>query len=190
MLLYHSWECKLMQPLWRAVWRFPEKIKKIALWSCNLTSRHISRENFDSKRYMHSNVHRSTIYNHQDIEATYMSINRWMDKENVYTFSMHTMQSVQSLSSVWLFATPWTAAGQASLSITNSWSLLKLMSIELWCHPAISAICCPLLLVPSIFASIRVFSSESALHIRWPKYWSFFQLQHQSFQWIFRVNFL
>ena len=80
--------------------------------------------------------------------------------------------SVQSLSCVRLFATPWTAARQASLSITSSLSLLKLMSIEsaMLSNPLI--LCGPLLLPPSIFPSIRVFS-ESVLHIRWPKYWSF-----------------
>ena len=69
--------------------------------------------------------------------------------------------------------TPWTAACQASLSITNSWSLLKLMSIESVMPPNHLIHCRPLLLLPSIFPSIRVFSSESLLHIRWPKYWSF-----------------
>ena len=75
--------------------------------------------------------------------------------------------------SVQLFETPWTAAHQASLSITNSRSLLKLMSIESVMPSNHLILCCPLLLLPSIFASIRVFSSESALLIRWPKYWSF-----------------
>ena len=69
--------------------------------------------------------------------------------------------------------TPWTAAHQASLSITNSWSLLKLMSIELVTPFNHLILCHPLLLLHSIFPSIRVFSNESALHIRWPKYWSF-----------------
>ena len=69
--------------------------------------------------------------------------------------------------------TPWTAACQASLSFTISWSLLKLMSIESVMPSNRLILCCPLLLLPSIFPSIRVFSSESALHIRWPKYWSF-----------------
>ena len=69
--------------------------------------------------------------------------------------------------------TPWTAARQRSLSFTISWSLLKLMSIELMMPPNHLILCCPLLLLPSIFPSIRVFSSETALHIRWPKYWSF-----------------
>ena len=81
--------------------------------------------------------------------------------------------SVQSLSHVWLFAIPWTAARQASLSITNSWSLPKLMSIELVMPSNHLILCRPLLLLPSIFPSIRVFSNESALCIRWPKYWSF-----------------
>ena len=81
--------------------------------------------------------------------------------------------SVQSLSRVWLFVTPWTAACQASLSITNSWSLLKLMSVESVIPSNHLILCRPLLLPPSIFPSIRVFSNESALHIRWLKYWSF-----------------
>ena len=72
-----------------------------------------------------------------------------------------------------LFATPWTAAYQASLSITDSWSLLKLMSIELVMPSNHLIICCPLLLPPSILPSIRVFSNESVLRVRWPKYWSF-----------------
>ena len=81
--------------------------------------------------------------------------------------------SVQSLSCVQLFATPWTAAHQASLFITNSWSLLKLMSIKLVMPSNHLILCRPLLLLPSIFPSIRVFSSETVLHIRRPKYWSF-----------------
>ena len=83
-----------------------------------------------------------------------------------------TVQSVQLLSRVRLFATPWTAARQASLSITNSWSLLKLMSIELMTPSNHFILFRPLLLLPSIFPSIRVFSNESVLPIRWPKYWS------------------
>ena len=79
---------------------------------------------------------------------------------------------VQSLSRVQLFATPWTAVCQASLSITNSWSLLKLMSIES-VMPSNHLILCHPLLLPSIFPSIRVFSNGSVLCIRWPKYWSF-----------------
>ena len=81
--------------------------------------------------------------------------------------------SVQSLSHVWLFATPCTAAHQASLSITNSGSLLKLMSIESVMPSNHLILCHPLLLLPSIFPSIRIFSNESVPWIRWPKYWSF-----------------
>ena len=81
--------------------------------------------------------------------------------------------SVQLLNRVWLFVTPWTAAHQASLSITNSQSLLKFMSIESVMTSNHLILCPPLLLLPSIFPSIRVFSYESVLHIRWPKYWSF-----------------
>ena len=88
-------------------------------------------------------------------------------------FSCIQFSSVQSLSHVWLFATPWIAAHQASLSNTNSWSLLKPMSSESVMPSNHLILCHPLLLLPSIFASIRVFSNESALRIRWPKYWSF-----------------
>ena len=81
--------------------------------------------------------------------------------------------SVQSLSRVRLFVTPWTTAHQASLSIASSWSLLKLMSIESVMPSSHLILCHPLLLLPSIFPSIRVFSNESVLRIRWPKYWRF-----------------
>ena len=81
--------------------------------------------------------------------------------------------AVQLLSRVWLFATPWITAHQASLSFTNSWSLLKLMSIESVMPSNHLILCHPLLLLPSISPSIRVFSNESDLPIRWPKYWSF-----------------
>ena len=81
--------------------------------------------------------------------------------------------SVQSLSHVWLFVTPWTAAHQASLSITNPWSLLKPMSIESVMPSNHLILWRPLLLLPPIFPSIRVFSNESALRIRWPNDWSF-----------------
>ena len=84
-----------------------------------------------------------------------------------------SVSSVQSLRHVRLLATPWTAARQASLSITNSWSLLKLMSIVSVIPSNHLILCRPLLLPPSIFPSIRVFSSESALRIRWPKHCSF-----------------
>jgi len=105
----------------------------------------------------------------------------WWDKEDIFRWHINTcrvapeskISSVQSLSCVWLFATPWTAARQAPLSIINSQSLLKLMSIELVMPSNHLILCHPLLLLPSIFPSIRVFSNKSALRIRWPKYWSF-----------------
>ena len=101
--------------------------------------------------------------------------------------SQHQFSSVQSLSPVRHFATPRTTAHQATLSITNFQSPLKPMSIESVMPSNHLILCSPLLLLPSIFPSIRVISNESALCIRWPKYWSF---SHQSFQWIFRIYFL
>ena len=92
---------------------------------------------------------------------------------NNFSFHLTVFRSVQSLNSVQLFETPWTAAHQASLSITNSRSLLKLMSIE-WVMPSNHLMLCrPLFLPPSIFPSIRVFSKESVLQVRWPKDWNF-----------------
>ena len=88
-------------------------------------------------------------------------------------FPLFWISSVQSLSHVRLIVTPWNVACQASLSITNSWSLLKLTSFASVMPSNHLILCCPLLLPPSIFPSIRIFSSESALRIRWPKYWSF-----------------
>ena len=88
-------------------------------------------------------------------------------------FLVTQFSSVQLLSCVWLFATAWTAALQASLSINNSWSLLKLMSINSVISSNHPILCHPLLLLPSIFPSIRVSPNKSVLCIRWPKYWSF-----------------
>ena len=89
-----------------------------------------------------------------------------------WSYFKYSFSSVQSLSHVRLFATPWITACQASLSITNSRSLLKLMSIESVIPSSHLILCCPLLLLPPIPPSIRVFSNESALHIRWPMYWN------------------
>ena len=104
------------------------------------------------------------------IEESFLRFSKVSEWKVTYSYKF---SSVQSLSHVWLFATPWTAACQASLSITYSWSLLKLMFTELVMPSNHLFFCCPLLLLPSIFPSIMVFSNESALHIRWPKYWSF-----------------
>ena len=91
----------------------------------------------------------------------------------IYIKNEFTISSVKSLSHIRLFVTLWTAAHQASLSITNSWSLLKFMSVESVVPSNHFILCHPLLFLPSIFPSIRVFSSEPVLLIRWPKYWSF-----------------
>ena len=97
-----------------------------------------------------------------------------MNPPQVYIiYSVIQFSSVQSLSHVRLYATPWIAARLASLSITNSWSLLKLISTESVMPTNHLILCHPLILLPSIFPSIRVFSNESVLHIRWPKYCSF-----------------
>ena len=115
-------------------------------------------------KYTHTHTHTHThtwIYKHTHIYIFF------------YRYFSLLDYSVQLFSHVWLFETPWTAACQASLCITNSWSLLKLVSIELVMPSNHLILCRPLLLLPSIFPSIRVFSNESALHIRWPKYWSF-----------------
>ena len=97
--------------------------------------------------------------------------------------------SVQSLRHVWLFVSPWTAARQALLSITNSWSLLKLMSIESVMPSNYLILCRSLLLLLSIFPSIRVFSNESVLHIRWPKYWSFSFIISSSNEYLELISF-
>ena len=110
----------------------------------------------------------STLCQELEIHWSFCSPDSYIMLTKINRFS-----SVQSLSRVWLFATPWTAACQASLSITNSQSLLKLKSIESVITSNHLILCCPLLLLLSIFPNIRVFSNESVLCIRWPKYWSF-----------------
>ena len=112
------------------------------------------RDKVIGKMWIYSDSERSTLHRHSVV-------------------SFYQFNSVQSLSRVRFFATPWTAAHQASLSITNSRSLLKPMSIELVMPSNHLIVCCPLLLLPPIISSIRVFLSESVLCIRWPKYWSF-----------------
>ena len=94
-------------------------------------------------------------------------------QQHVTELTLIQFSSVQSLSHVRLFATPWIAARQASLSITISWSSLKLMSIKSVMPSSHLILCCPLLLLPAFPPSIRVFSDESTLCMRWPKYWSF-----------------
>ena len=107
-------------------------------------------------------------------------------KKGKLWYPLWPVQFSRSVMSDW---TPWTAAHQASLSITSSLSLFKPMPIKSVMPFNHLILCHPLLLPPSIFPSIRVFSNESVFHIRWPKYWSF-SFSHQSFQWIFRADFL
>ena len=98
---------------------------------------------------------------------------RFFITSTIWEALISLISSLQSLSHVQLFATPWTAAHQASLSVTNSWSLLKVMSIKSVMPSNHLILCHPLLLPPSIFPSIRVFSNDSLLCIRWPENWSF-----------------
>ena len=107
------------------------------------------------------------------------------DLENIIKW----FSSVQCLSRVQLFATPWTTACQASLPITSSWSWPKLMSVESVMPSSHLIVCSPLLLPPSVFPSIKVFSDESALRVRWPKYWSF-SFNISPSKWIFRMDLL
>ena len=104
----------------------------------------------------------------QSLETVNIETHRNKFKHKVYFYR----NSVQLLSCVWLFSTPWTAAFKALLSFTNSWNLLKLMSIESVMPFNHLILCHPLLFLPSILPSIRIFSNESVLHIRWLKYWS------------------
>ena len=105
---------------------------------------------------------------------TYIYTNTHIYIYNIYTYICKNYHSsVQSLSRVWLFVTPWITACQASLSITSSWSSLKLTSIESLMPSSHLILCHPLLLLPPIPPSTRIFSNESTLHMRWPKYWSF-----------------
>ena len=141
--LFISWSC---QPLTKSNWKTEDKGAWV-IWSTEPGSR----------------AEKSSRVGDTQILLSY--------KGNTMTIRHFIV--VQSFSHVWLFATPWTAACQVSLSFTISWNLLKFMSIELVMSPNHFILCHLLLFLPSIFPSIRVFSNEMALHIRWPKYWSF-----------------
>ena len=130
------------------------------------------RESWKSKRGI------SHINKRQWKSKTLLFIAFWYIPESMQNFQkiFYTSvqsRSVQSLSHFWLFLNPWTAAHQDSLSITDCWSFLKLMSIQLVMPSNNVILCHPLLLLPSIFPGLRGFSNESAICIRWPKYWSF-----------------
>ena len=120
---------------------------------------------------------RNTLFQLTDSQSSYRGYvaSAWLER---------SFSSVQSLSCVRLFATPWTVAHQASLSITNSRSLLRPMSIESVMPSNHLILCRPLLLLPSVFPSIRVFSNESVLPIRWPKYWSFSISPCNEYSWL------
>ena len=102
--LLHCWECKLVQPLWRTVWRFLKNMEIELPYDPAITAGQTHRVNQNWKRHMYLNVHSSTVYNNQDMEATSMSISRWMDKKAVVHMHNGVFSSVQSLSRVWLFA--------------------------------------------------------------------------------------
>ena len=127
---------------------------------------------------------------HHSSEVTADDTLIWVLLALFKTWILHMFSSVQSLSCVWLFATPWTAARQASLSITNSRSLFKLTSIESVMPSNHLILFRPLLLRLSIFPSIRVFSNESALCIRWPQYWSFSRSITPSYEYSGLISFM
>ena len=132
----------------------------------------------------------------EDIKSQVKNCTKWASQllYRQEVWKKFQFSSVQSLSRVWLFVTPWTAAYQVSMSSANSWSLLKLMSIELVMPSNHLILCRPLLPLPSIFPSIRVFSNESVLHSRWPEYWSFsFSISpFNGYSWLisFRMDWL
>ena len=134
-----------------------------------------------SKKQENSRKEAIPIWLRQRLWLTQQNDTRKQSHQNV-EYSKHgnaclpinlQFSSIQSLSRVWLFATPWIAARQASLSITHAWSSLRLMSIKSVMPSSHLILCCPLLLLPPIPLSIRVFSNESTLRMRWPKNWSF-----------------
>ena len=134
---------------------------------------HLSKETDLTSEFINPNWHQSKIKGNKNSLIINSTYNISFTNQNGRQDIQIQFSSVQSLSRVRLFATPRTAAHQASLSITSSWNLLKLMSIELVMPSNHLILCRPLILSPSIFPSIRVFPNESALHIRWPKYGSF-----------------
>ena len=163
------YRCRWFQVIifwWSAIYPYkvtPVQSQNFLIWNPGL----ILLEEMHALLHTHSLIFQNTVFRHP-ITSLY-SDKFWKE---VCVF-LSTFSSVQSLSRVRLFVTPWTAARQASLSITNSRSPPKLMSIVLEMPSNHLTLCCPFLLWRSIFPSIRVFSNESALCIQWPKYWSF-----------------
>ena len=138
------------------------------------SSQHFTKTRFHLKKTLSLLIHKKHLHSISP-RLDFISKKHFLCSSIRNNFSsIHVLSCwVQSLSHVWLFVTPWTAVHQASLSIANSWSSLKFTSIESVMPSNHLILCCPLLLLPSIFRSIRVFSNELALRIRWPKYWSF-----------------
>ena len=158
---------------------------KTSLASFTLLTSHCSQRELSGISYKGINsIHEGPTFMTLDQEQKFyiLTPSLWGVRISTFEFGQgyKHFSSVQSLSCIRLFATVWTAACQASLSITDSQSLLKLMSIELVMSSNHLILYFPLLLLPSIFPSIRVFSSESVLCIRWPKYWSFSFNTHPS----------
>ena len=142
-------------------------------------------------------THRKVCFSHLWGHCSFLlshDVHELLFVPSISLFPSPMFSSVQLLSCIWLFVTPWTVALQASLSITNSPSLLKIMSTELVMPSNCLILCYPLLLLPSIFPSIRVFSNESVLPIRWQKYWSFsFSISPSNkYSWLisFRIDWL
>ena len=141
-----------------------------------LLSSQITLQHYNSRILYPYSPHSEKCYLHKPVPLWFSHPHRRVKMSKIHTNIYKIKQvfsSGQSLSNVWLFATPLTTARQASLSITNSLSLPRLMFIDLVMPSNHLILCLPLLLLLSIFPSIRVFSNESAFHIRWPKYWSF-----------------
>jgi len=158
----------MVHPFWKTLWWFLVKLSLLLPYKGKHASWHFPKvENLHPYENLHTNVYISFTDIWQNMEEAKMFFRRWKDKIIVVHRKWNIQfSSVQSLSRVRLFATPWIAARQASLSITNSQSSLKLMSIESVMPSSHLILCRPLLLLPPIPPSIRVFSNESTLHMR------------------------
>ena len=179
--------CNLLKYLERNCSLFSTQLHQVSLYieQCKIPWQ---LRNFEPEQIWSDHTSRlQMIFESYSYWASMILMLKKMD-QNWETIKKHIcISSVQSLSRVQLFVTPWTAACQASLSISNSQSFLKLVFIESMMPSNLLSLCRYFLLLPSIFPSIRVLSNESVLHIRWPELE--FQI-HQSFKWIFRTDLL
>ena len=181
-LLHHTWmwqeyALSVMMNSWKASIGLGGLLQHCRRWWCSVIPGHQTDQHDDLPEMMSGKVEKGPA---DQAVLIHFAWNDLFKNNLLLLFSCSVMSDSE---------TPWTAKCQASLSFTISWSLLKLMSIESLIPSNHLILCRPLLLLPCIFPSIRVFSSELALHIRWPKWWSF-SFSHQSFQWIFRTDFL